>query len=188
MYFVWLAAVATPAVMYYIWQTALLNKRNIVVKNLEAIDEVLKLRLELIPKLINACSKIAKLDKSLVKEIEAILKVASTDYNKYSRDEVSDHLLVHEKLNYRVGRLIINADASNRENPDPLVTQAIMAYEETENKISVVRKAYNESAADLNMNVAQFPSSMVADIVKISAMPIFNGEHLSTSQTDEKDF
>lgn len=187
MYFVWLAAIATPAVMYYIWQTALQNKRNNVIKDLEAIDEVLALRMQLIPKLIAACASMKKLDKALISEINPMLGKAEEQYNKYSRDSVAEHLHVVEKLNFRVGRLIINASTQNAEAKDPLITQAIAAYEETEVKISPIRKSYNEKVNDLNYNIAQFPSSFIADMVKIPPMPLFNGEHLTTSDSEFKE-
>lgn len=187
MYFMWLAAIATPAVMYYIWQTALQNKRNNVVKDLEAIDEVLALRLQLIPKLISACGSLKKLDKTFISEISQILSKAEIQYNKYSRDSVAEHLHVVEKLNFRVGRLIINAAALNEDVRDPLITQSIAAYEETEVKISPIRKSYNDKVNDLNYSIAQFPSSFVADMVKISQMPLFNGEHLTSSDSEFKE-
>lgn len=182
MYFAWLIALSTPAMLYYIWQTAMLNKRNSILKNLEAIDEVLKTRLNLIPKILIIYTKLDNHDSKLETEIESLIIACKKDYSKYSRDDVAEHLISIDRLNIRIGRIIMNHSQSIKNNP--LLAEVLKSYADTESEIAVIRKSYNENVSELNKQILDFPNTLIAEVNKISAMPLF----VEQNGLEDKDF
>ena len=86
-----------------------------------------------------------------------------------------------------MSQLFINAENYPQLKSDNTMVQAMQTYNEVEEHIAAARRFYNSAVNDLNNAVEIFPSSLIANMLKIQAYPFFEAAETEKSSISAAD-
>lgn len=152
-----------------------------VSNKLSQIDNQLQLRNDLIPNLVETVKGFASHEEDILKNVsDARAKLAGAS----SVDQMAEG---DEELTNALSRLLVvvenypelKADANFRQLSDNLAG--------TENRISVARRDYNESAMAYNTAIRRFPNNIIARIFAFDKVEYFKAQE-GAENVPEVDF
>lgn len=136
-------------------------------------------RADLIPNLVSTVKGYADHESAtLTSVIEARSKATSVqvDFDKLSAEDIKKFSQAQSAVSTGLGRLL----AVSEKYPDLKANQNFRdlqaQLEGTENRISVERRNFNESAKSYNSYVMQFPRNMIASMFGFTTTPYFESE------------
>ncbi|MBI2080028.1 LemA family protein [Candidatus Micrarchaeota archaeon] len=138
--------------------------RNRIDNAWSQIDVQLKRRYDLIPNLVETVKGYAKHEKETLKDV---IKYRGGLVN----GSAEDRTMANNMLTAALGRLF----AVSENYPQLRANENFLKLQEeltgTENKISYVRTAYNDSVLELNNGIQTFPSNMIAGMFGFTQKP-----------------
>jgi len=150
-----------------------------VTKQWSNVENVYQRRLDLIPNLVSTVKGYADFEKeTLTQVIEARSKATATtiDPNNITAENLQQFQEMQGALSSALSRLLVVVERypELKANQNFLELQAQL--EGTENRISVERRKFNETAQTYNTFIKQFPKNIYASIFNFKEKAYFTAE------------
>lgn len=145
----------------------LVNKNEAVSQSWSQVQNVYQRRSDLIPNIVATAGAAAKFEKSTFVEIAAArasvgqFKVDSSIVN--NPQEFAKFQQAQGFLGQALGKLMVIKENYPELKANKNFENVMIELEGTENRISVERKTFNETAQEYNQTIKRFPGSFVAN-------------------------
>ncbi len=173
-------------IILYILYVSLISKKNTVKEAFSSIDVQLKKRYDLIPNILFIANKFMEHERELLTNITKLRADASkmpADLNK-----AQEKIELDQKISSLMGQLMVSVENYPQLKSDQTMIQAMQTYSEQEEHIAAARRFYNAAVKDLNNAVEIFPSSLVAMIFNIKAMPFIEANETERQRIDASQY
>ncbi len=143
----------------------LVSKEEAVNKSWADVENVYQRRLDLIPNLVNTVKGVANFEQqTLTAVIEARAKATSVQINPKNLDEGSIQKFqdAQNGVSAALGRLMMVVEKYPELKATQNFSELQAQLEGSENRITVERKRFNETAQDFNTYLRRFPNVMFA--------------------------
>lgn len=143
----------------------LVSKEEAVNKSWADVENVYQRRLDLIPNLVNTVKGVANFEQqTLTAVIEARAKATSVQINPKNLDEGSIQKFqdAQNGVSAALGRLMVVVEKYPELKATQNFSELQAQLEGSENRITVERKRFNETAQDFNTYLRRFPNVMFA--------------------------
>jgi LemA protein len=143
------------------------------------VENVYQRRLDLIPNLVNTVKGVAKFEQqTLTAVIEARAKATSVQINPKNLDEGSLQKFQEAQngVSSALGRLMVVVEKYPELKATQNFSELQAQLEGTENRITVERMKFNESAQAYNTYLRQFPNSMFAGMFGFQQKAYFKSQ------------
>lgn len=172
----------------YITYVKLIKLRNQALEALSGIDVQMQKRFDLVPNVLKVARRFMEHEKGLFLEVTELRTKVMEGYDKSKPVEVNDHVQAVQSLNDKFGKLMINVENYPELRSDKAIVEAIHTYNDVESHISASRRFYNTSVIDLNNVVQIFPMSVVASLIGVQAMALFEAQEQARAAVNADDF
>lgn len=159
-------------VLYQLY-VQLVKARNMALAALSGIEVQMRKRYDLIPNILTIAKEYMNHEKSLMAEITAQRTEALNKSDSVIPEDVADLFSKDSKLSGMMGKLVVSMEAYPELRAVESMNEAMKAYQDVENDISASRRFYNSAVNELKNSVEIFPSSMVARVISIKALPFY---------------
>lgn len=173
-------------IIYAIWyittKNGLISLRNDMEESYSAMDVHMKKRHDLIPNLVETCKGYAKHESETFEKVTAARNnaiAASPDSRAAAESELSSSL--HTLLN-------VVQERYPELKADRQFTNLASQLEQVEHEIANSRKYYNAKVKILNNKIEKFPSSIVANKMRLERKPYFEIEDASERNAPKVQF
>ena len=181
----WIVLIVIVGVIFLLiaWATGINN--NLVTKEEGVnqawanVENVYQRRLDLIPNLVNTVKGVANFEqKTLTAVIEARAKATSVQINPKNLDEGSLQKFQEAQngVSSALGRLMVVVEKYPELKATQNFSELQAQLEGTENRITVERMKFNQSAQDYNTYLRRFPNSMFAGMLGFSKKAYFQAQ------------
>jgi LemA protein len=143
------------------------------------VENVYQRRLDLIPNLVNTVKGVANFEQqTLTAVIEARAKATSVQINPKNLDEGSlqKFQAAQNGVSSALGRLMVVVEKYPELKATQNFSELQAQLEGTENRISVERMKFNESAQAYNTYLRRFPNSMFAGMFGFTKKAYFQAQ------------
>jgi LemA protein len=143
------------------------------------VENVYQRRLDLIPNLVNTVKGVAKFEQqTLTAVIEARAKATSVQINPKNLDEGSLQKFQEAQngVSSALGRLMVVVEKYPELKATQNFSELQAQLEGTENRITVERMKFNESAQAYNTYLRRFPNSMFAGMLGFQKKAYFQAQ------------
>jgi len=143
------------------------------------VENVYQRRLDLIPNLVNTVKGVAKFEQqTLTAVIEARAKATSVQINPKNLDEGSLQKFQEAQngVSSALGRLMVVVEKYPELKATQNFSELQAQLEGTENRITVERMKFNESAQAYNTYLRRFPNSMFAGMLGFQKKAYFQSQ------------
>lgn len=165
----------------------MVTTKNKALEALSGIDVQLQKRADLIPNILKIAKKFMEHEVELFSEVTRLRERMTKDYDKTDPIAVKEHLATSQALAGQMNGFMLKAENYPELKSSEAMMNAQNSYNEIEAQISAARRFYNSAATSLRNQVEIFPSSLVAAIVRIKAMPNFEAEEYAKKVVDAGD-
>ncbi|MBT5074634.1 MAG: LemA family protein [Kordiimonadaceae bacterium] len=172
----------------YMLYARLIGLRNKNLEALSSIDVQLKKRHDLVPNILTIAKKFMDHEEEVLTKVTQMRSISGSDYDKKNPEEVSQHLEANKQLQSAMLNLFAVAENYPDLKSQETMIRAQETYEEVEGHISAARRFYNSSTTDLKNAVEIFPSSVIASMIGIRAMPYFEMDEAERKPVDASEF
>ncbi len=183
-----LIGLAVIALFVYILYARLIKLKNSALEALSSIDVQLKKRHDLVPNILKIAKKFMDHEEGVLSKVTQMRSISASDYDKNNPEEVSQHLEANKQLQSAMMNLFAVAENYPDLKSQETMVRAQETYEEVEGHISAARRFYNSSVTDLKNAVEIFPSSAIASMIGIKAMPFFEMDEAERKPIDASDY
>ncbi|MEM1179209.1 MAG: LemA family protein [Acidobacteriota bacterium] len=168
-----MAAGVFIALLIYRLYVRVIKTRNATLTALASVDVQLKKRRDLIGNVLAIAKETMRQETALIERVTALRQQAAADPDVGDPTSVAEHLKAENALGSGMQRLFVQAEAYPEAQFVAAMTRAQATYEEVEGHIAAARRFYNQGVEDLR-NVAEiFPSSVIARLLGVRALPYF---------------
>ncbi len=157
----------------------LVSKQEGVVTEWANVETQYQRRADLIPNLVNTVKGYAAHEKSTFEEVTNARTRATSiniDAEGLTPEAMAKYIEAQNEVGSALGRLIAVAESY----PDLKANQNFLELqnqlEGTENRISVARKNYNETARRYNQSIRRFPTNVIANMFGFDRKPLFEAQ------------
>ncbi|MFW6145663.1 MAG: LemA family protein [bacterium] len=143
------------------------------------VENVYQRRADLIPNLVNTVKGYAEHERETLQEvIEARSKATSTnvDAENLSPEQIEQFQQNQQALGSALSRLMVVVERYPDLKASENFRQLQAQLEGTENRISVERRRFNESARDYNTYIDQFPQKIYANLFDFDEKAYFEAQ------------
>ncbi|MFW6094891.1 MAG: LemA family protein [Bacteroidota bacterium] len=143
------------------------------------VENVYQRRADLIPNLVNTVKGYAEHERETLQEvIEARSKATSTnvDAENLSPEQIEQFQQNQQALGSALSRLMVVVERYPDLKASENFRQLQAQLEGTENRISVERRRFNESARDYNTYISQFPQKLYANLFDFDEKAYFESQ------------
>lgn len=178
-----LIGVIAVIVLAILWGVKINNsmvaKEESVSKAWSNVESQYQRRADLIPNLVNTVKGYAQHESETLESVIAARAAATKvtiDPTQLTEEQLQNYQQLQNNVGSALGRLI----ATVEQYPDLKANQNFMELqaqlEGTENRISVERQNYNNTASEYNTYIRKFPQSLIAGIAGFDKKPYFKAE------------
>lgn len=172
----------------YFWYIAIITRRNKALEALSGIDVQLKNRLDLIPNILKIAKKFMEHEAAIFNEVTALREGLQKPYNLKNVDEVAAHLEMSQNLAQKMQGLMLRAENYPELRSSENMLQAQRSYNEIEAQIAAARRFYNAAVNSLRNSIQIFPGNILALIIGVKDMPLFEAEEAAKATIDANQF
>lgn len=183
-----LIAIAVIGVFLYFLYSRLIKLKNSTLEALSSIDVQLKKRHDLVPSILKIAKKFMEHEEAVLTKVTQMRTISQSDYDKNDPNEVSQHLEANKQLQSAMMNLFAVAENYPDLKSQETMVRAQETFEEVEGHISAARRFYNSSVTELKNAVEIFPSSVIANMLGIKAMPYFEMDEAEKKPVDASDY
>jgi len=176
-------AIIAVAILYFLYAT-IIRKRNKALEALSGIDVQLKNRSDLIPNILTIAKRFMEHEQNVFSEITALREQAVQDYDMKDATAVENHLKVSAELSQRMQNFMLRAENYPELKSNENMLHVQQTYNEIEAQISAARRFYNAAVTDLRNSIQIFPGNVVASLIKVKDMPLFEADEASKKPVD----
>lgn len=168
--------------------SGLIKKKNNALEALSSIDVQLKKRHDLIPNILTIAKKFMDHEEAVLSKVTQMRSISSSDYDKGNPEEVSQHLEANKQLQSAMMNLFAVAENYPDLKSQETMVRSQETFEEVEGHISAARRFYNSAVTELKNAVEIFPSSTIANMIGIQAMPFFEMDEAEKKPVDASQY
>lgn len=150
----------------------LVTAKELVDKDWGNVEVQYQRRADLVPQLVSTVKGAADFESNTLIEVTE----ARTNWLNVSEDpeaSVEDQIVASRSFDSALARLLVTVESY----PTLTATEGFQTLqsqlEGTENRISVARKDFNETATNFNIRVKRFPTNIVASVFGFAEFPLF---------------
>lgn len=182
-----LLAILGLVVIFFMWGTGqynnLVKAQEAVGKQWANVESQYQRRSDLIPNLVNTVKGYAAHEEgTLTAVVEARAKATQTtiDPSNMTAENMAAYQAAQSQVSSSLSRLLVTVEQypDLKANQNFLELQAQL--EGTENRISVERQRFNESAQGFNTQIRQFPRNIIAGLFGFEKQVYFQAEEGSS--------
>lgn len=166
--FITIGIIVIITLAYISLRNGLIGKKNQVANAESSIDVMLKKRFDLLPNLIDTAKAYMQHEKSVLTELTELRNQAgnatSTD-TKAALDKQVSTALSHF-------RVAVEAHPELKANDN--IDTVMRSMNEVEAQLSAARRTFNASVTNFNNAVEMFPSSIIANHINLTTLPLFD--------------
>ncbi|MGE5424360.1 MAG: LemA family protein [Syntrophothermus sp.] len=158
---------------------SLVTKEETVNRQWANVENVYQRRSDLIPNLVSTVKGVANFEKSTLTDvIEARAKATSVtvDPNKLDAASLQKFQSAQDGLSSALGRLMVVVERYPELKATQNFSELQAQLESTENRITVERRNFNETAQDYNTYLRRFPSNMFAGMFGFEKKAYFQAQ------------
>ena len=163
----------------WFYYNGMVSREETVNSQWAQVENVYQRRLDLIPNLVNTVKGVAKFEQqTLTAVIEARAKATSVQINPKNLDEGSLQKFQEAQngVSSALGRLMVVVEKYPELKATQNFSELQAQLEGTENRITVERMKFNESAQAYNTYLRQFPNSMFAGMFGFQQKAYFKSQ------------
>jgi len=165
---------------------SLVQKKNATAEAFSDIDVQLKKRYDLIPNILVIANKFMEHERELLTNITSLRTQAAK--LPAGVNNVQEKLDLDGKISGMMGQLMVAVENYPQLKSDQTMIQAMQTYSEQEEHIAAARRFYNAAAKDLKNAVEIFPSSFIAMLCNIKAMPFIEATEQERQRIDASQY
>lgn len=184
--FLIIVAIVICLVGYFLY-ARLIRYRNQALEALSSIDVQLRQRHDLIPNALKLANKFMSHERNLLDNLTRLRTEAQEPYDPKDEKAVGKHLSAEGGLQTGMRQLFAVAENYPELRSSETIVQAQQTFNEVEGHIAAARRFYNSAVTQLNNAVQIFPSSAIARMIDIKAMPFFEIEEEAARQPIDAD-
>jgi len=178
----WIVVIALIAIIVILvmWGTGIYNnlvtKQEGVNQQWANVENVYQRRADLIPNLVNTVKGVANFEqKTLTDVIEARAKATSVQISPKNLDEASlqKFQAAQDNLGSSLARLMVVVENYPQLKATQNFSELQAQLEGTENRITVERMKFNETAQGYNAYLRRFPANIFAGLFGFTTKPYF---------------
>ena len=175
--------IAIIAVVIYLWfksgYNAMVEKQETVQAQWAQVENVYQRRADLIPNLVATVKGYAAHEEgTLTAVIEARAKATGVtiDPTNITPEQLEQFQAAQDQLSGALSRLLVSVEAypELKANENFLALQSQL--EGTENRITVERQKFNDTAKDYNQYIRKFPRNIIASIFDFEKVGYFKAQ------------
>lgn len=162
----------------------LVGKDNNVQKAWGEVQNQYQRRSDLIGNLVKTVQGAADFEKSTLTEVieaRASATAIKLDANDLTPENMAKYQAAQDQLSGALSRLLVSVERY----PDLKANQNFINLQEqlerTENRVTVARKDFNDTAADYNLAVRTFPANLMAGIFGFQVKELFKASEAAQS-------
>lgn len=174
-----IAAVVVIALWGISSYNGLVNKEEGVSSAWSNVENQYQRRADLIPNLVNTVKGYASHEKETFQAvIEARSKATqvTVSADQLTPEAMKEYQKAQGEVGSALGRLLAVAEAYPDLKANENFKELQAQLEGTENRISVERKKFNETAQEYNQSIRRFPATIIASICGFEKRPYFEAE------------
>jgi len=160
-------------IIFYSLYVRIIKKRNKALEAFSGIDIQLKKRFDLIPNVLKLAKKFMDHEKELLQKITELRTSVQKLPETKNTNNIGERLALEQQLSSKMGSLFVAVENYPDLKSDKSILQAQQTYNEIEEHISAARRFYNSAVNALNNTVQIFPGNMVASIINVESMKLF---------------
>lgn len=164
------------AFWFYRIYVRVIRTRNAAKTALASVDVQLKMRRDLIGNVLTIAKKTMSQEVGLIERVTNLRQQAAADAEAGDPTAVAQRLTTENALGAGMQRLFVQAEAYPEAQFVAAMERAQATYEEVEGHIAAARRFYNTTVEDLRNVVEIWPSSLVARLLGVGALPFFEIE------------
>jgi LemA protein len=174
--------------IFYFWYASIIGRRNKALEALSGIDVQLKNRSELIPNILVIAKKFMEHEQKIFSEIAELREQAAKSYDSKNPIEVKNHLEKSEELSQKMFAFMARAESYPELKSSQNMLHAQQSYNEVEAQIAAARRFYNSAVGSLRNSIQVFPGNLIASIVRVKDMPMYEAEAAAKQSVDASKF
>ena len=165
---------------------SLIQKRNKVQEAFASVDVQLTKRYDLIPNILKIAAKFMEHEKSLIEDVTKL----RTEYNKLpnTMDNIDKKIEISKDFMNKMEMFNVAVENYPQLKSDQTMTTAMQTYNEVEENIAAARRFYNSAVNELKNAVEIFPSSIIANVLRIKASEFFTADEIKKEIVDANDY
>jgi LemA protein len=174
-----IAAVVVIALWGITSYNGLVNKEEGVSSAWSNVENQYQRRADLIPNLVNTVKGYASHEKETLQAvIEARSKATqvTVSADQLTPEAMKEYQKAQGEVGSALGRLLAVAEAYPDLKANENFKELQAQLEGTENRISVERKKFNETAQEYNQSIRRFPATIIAGLCGFEKRPYFEAE------------
>ncbi|MEM8995589.1 MAG: LemA family protein [Acidobacteriota bacterium] len=174
----WILGGLGLVVVFWIYRiyVRVIKTRNAAKTALASVDVQLKMRRDLIGNVLTIAKKTMGQEVELIERVTALRQQTAADVDAGDPTAVAQRLSAENAMGAGMQRLFVQAEAYPEAQFVEAMTRAQATYEEVEGHIAAARRFYNMAVEDLRNVVEIFPSSLIASMLGVRALPFFEIE------------
>lgn len=173
-------------IIFYLLYVSLITKKNNVKEAFSGMDVQFKKRYDLIPNILFIANKFMEHERELLTNITQLRAKAAEIPNDMAKAE--EKIKLDSEIKTMMGQLMVSVENYPNLKSDQTMIQAMQTYSEQEEHIAAARRFYNSAVKDLNNAVEIFPSSLVAMLFNIKAMPFIEATEAERQRVDANQY
>jgi len=190
----WIVVIAAIAVVLF-WMFGKYNAMVTAEENVETawgqVENQYQRRADLIPNLVSIVKQFAKHETEVytqTMEARAHATQVTLDPSNATPEQLAAYQRAQGELSQALGRLMAVAESYPEIKSNENFLQLQSQLEGTENRITVARNTFNETAREFNILIRKFPANIVASIFGFTKKPYFEAEEGAEKAPDVRKF
>ena len=186
----WIVVIAAIAVILF-WIFGKYNAMVTAEENVETawgqVENQYQRRADLIPNLVSVVKQFAKHETEVYEktmEARAHATQMTIDPSNATPEQLAAFQKAQGELSQALGRLMAVAESYPEIKSNENFLQLQSQLEGTENRITVARNTFNETAREFNILIRKFPANIVASMFGFTKKPYFEAEEGANKAPD----
>lgn len=146
----------------------LVRLRNLALEAWSGIDVQLKKRHELIPRLVDVVKGYASHEKNLLEHIAELRSIATQETDMQAQEKVEIGIAKD------LGKLFVIVENYPELKANENFAELQQEISKVEHDLQRARRYYNGSVRDLNTQIQQFPSNLIASLFRFEEQVFFD--------------
>ena len=185
-----IAVIAIVAIWAISGYNGMVNKEETVSNAWANVEAAYQRRADLIPQLVNTVKGYANHEKSTLDAVVSARTKATqmtVDVGELTEENIQKYQEAQGEVGAAIGRLLAITESYPELKANENFSELQAQLEGTENRINEVRKNYNASVKEYNVNVRKFPNNILAGMFGFERKAEFKAEE-GASKAPEVNF
>ncbi len=185
-----IAGIAIVAIWAVSGYNGMVNKEETVSNAWANVEAAYQRRADLIPQLVNTVKGYANHEKSTLDAVVSARTKATqmtVDVGELTEENIQKYQEAQGEVGAAIGRLLAITESYPELKANENFSELQAQLEGTENRINEVRKNYNASVKEYNVNVRKFPNNILAGMFGFERKAEFKAEE-GASKAPEVNF